>query len=171
VAQPVISTICENGHHTHCHSPECTCEACHFTCPECGVRVKKLNDGVCAVCYRKAAKAQAPRREPCDECGRDGAVRNPRTRKNVFRCVECHAKHPEEPSLQLPASVGGNIATCAHLPLDDPAHEFLTIRSTRARCRRCQQDAFGAMFKRVNIVGATRSFANDYNSDVPLEEL
>lgn len=109
----------------------------------------------------------------CDDCGGPGAVRNPKTRKNIYRCVRCHALSGE-PALQLPASVAGKtIAACAALPLEDDAHEFLTVRQSRARCRRCQQDVFGAVMKRVNIVGSAVTYNHEHfkDADVALEEL
>lgn len=68
------------------------------TCARCGEEDALLYDHetdptlMCADCSRRRAKAN-PRKETCDECGREGAYRDPITRRNEFFCIECHAKH------------------------------------------------------------------------------
>lgn len=151
-----ISSLCERGVHNHCWEEECTCEECHLTCPTCGGRCKILygSGQRCASCERELAKKTPFKGYPCDDCGNLGAFRNPHTRDNVYRCTACHAKSGEP--LQLPASVGGQVMSgCAHLPLEDPAHQFLKVRGNRYRCHRCHQDYFGVASK-VNVVGEAK---------------
>lgn len=46
---------------------------------------------ICAWCYREAVKGRKVV-ETCDECGVEGAWRDPLSGKNEFYCAQCHGK-------------------------------------------------------------------------------
>jgi hypothetical protein len=95
----------------------------------------------------------------CDDCGAQGAFRNPHQRKNIYRCTLCWAKSGE--SVKLAGGTQGLVVACAHKPLTDPAHEFLKVRGNRLRCQYCHQDVFtgrgGYKERDINVVGTARS--------------
>jgi hypothetical protein len=46
----------------------------------------------CPECIRKAERG-INRTTPCDDCGKPGAWRDPKTRRNEYFCGVCHVKH------------------------------------------------------------------------------
>lgn len=133
----MITDLCQRGHHSHCWDDACECIQCHFTCPRCHGRVKKLNDGLCAPCYRDRAAGQPFDGTPCDNCGRKPAFRNPGHRRDEYLCAQCQAATGE--SLPLTSGVQGIIADCAGLDVSDPKHDPYHVRGHRIMCRKCKR--------------------------------
>jgi hypothetical protein len=66
-----------------------TCERCHAE----NVLVYELNDLlVCAHDYKKIVR-NVDYKQPCDECGKEGAIRDPAHRRNEYLCISCHNKN------------------------------------------------------------------------------
>lgn len=141
---PVPSKECHRGNHSVCFNESCGCPECHYTCERCSKHAKALHanaEGVnlCAPCYRAEAKARPRPKTLCDDCGGEGAYRNPHQRKNVYRCNVCWVKSGE--SVKLAGGTQGLVVACASKALTDSAHEFLKVRGNRLRCQHCHQDA------------------------------
>lgn len=156
---PVPSKYCHRGNHNICFDERCGCPECHFTCTRCKKTVKVLQDGdICATCYRAEAKTRPKPQTLCDDCGNPGAFRNPRQRKNIYRCTMCWAKSGE--SVALAGGTQGLVVACASKPLTDNAHQFLKVRGNRLRCQNCHQDVFlgkdGYKATQLNVVGVAR---------------
>lgn len=106
-----------------------------LTCANCGDDVVKLTDGLCASCYREAAKRRPKPIEACEECGRKPAFRSPSSGAMPFLCTDCHAKrgtlkmHPAVPT----------VAECLYEDVTSPMHQWQQIRGARFRCIRCKR--------------------------------
>jgi len=61
-------------------------------CPDEDAILWEAADGVmvCGFHYRQQSNRDRP--YPCDECGREGAFRDPAHRRDEYKCHECHAK-------------------------------------------------------------------------------
>jgi hypothetical protein len=133
----MITDLCQRGNHGFCWDEQCECPDCHFLCPSCHTRVKKLTDGICAPCYRRKAQATSYEGTPCDECGAKPAFRNPRGRKNKYLCVPCHVKTGDPIMIAGSAAVSVT-ADCMGKDAHDPAHRPVHIRGSRWQCSRCK---------------------------------
>ena len=161
----MITTTCRNGAHAFCNDPDCACVAdnCHVRCERCSRRTKVLRVGddhkqVCAACRREDARARPVPQTPCDDCGNAPAFRNPATRKNVYRCVKCHAKAGEP--IMLAHGAIGVIADCAGRDAHDSLHEPVHIKGARVQCRKCKaalQKKSDVKHKRVSTRQTSRN--------------
>jgi hypothetical protein len=76
----------------------------------------------------------------CDRCGRVGAFRNPRTRRDEYLCVDCH-KAAGDP-LPLTSSVQGLVAACRGADVTDPRHDWVHVRGNTFACASCKVKAY-----------------------------
>lgn len=70
------------------------------TCETCGATNELLGDGDprCAECRRRTSnRRQGELSYPCDQCGRDGAIRDPAHRRDEYLCLDCHKLNGYEP--------------------------------------------------------------------------
>lgn len=137
--------------YVHCES----LTLAQYTCERCRATTNTIFDDLCASCARDKIKATPFAGTPCDGCGRNGAVRNPKTKKNEYFCVSCHGERGEE--LMMTGGMSGLLSSCAHLRLEHPEHEFIRVRGTRYRCRRCNQDYWGSG-RDINVVGEAQGW-------------
>ena len=133
----MITNLCQQGSHTYCFDEQCECKTCHFTCPRCHSRVKRLTDGICAPCYRVQAQAQTFEGTPCDKCGGKPAFRNPGHRRNEYLCIACQIASGEKFAVAGSAAVSV-VADCMGKDAHDPAHRPVHIRGSRWQCSRCK---------------------------------
>lgn len=105
-------------------------------CSACGTSVNRLTDDMCASCYRISARDKSAPVMSCENCGKPGAVRNPRTRRMEFLCVTCHAGTGEGLLVHPGAPV---VADCTTEDVTSDKHEWGHVRGIRFRCVRCRR--------------------------------
>jgi hypothetical protein len=136
-----ISEHCARGLHGFCRGDHttCSCGECHFVCARCAQPCRTLNGpdhDICAPCARRDAQASGVARrasQACDHCGAGGAIRDPRTRKNVYLCSGCHAGDLS----RLPGVAVDLNAACAGHDVSDPLHAWYQVKGRKHICSRC----------------------------------
>lgn len=137
---PTVSKQCAQQLHGFCKNDRvtCACTACHLgPCDACGATNLQrvfVDNGTtrCAGCERTRAKLHQTGDTACDTCGKNGAFRNPGSRRNEYLCSDCHTASGE--SVVLTSSVAHLAQPCKGKNIDDPSHAWVHIRGSRFQC-------------------------------------
>lgn len=125
-----------------------------FQCAQCGVRVNRVFAGrddpaeLCTSCSRQRAQLLPPPSMACEDCGKAGAFRSPKT--NAFRCAPCHVKADTLSGLGAERRVLEQLektdpvlgAACRGADQNDQRHDWKQLRKSRWRCRACHANAY-----------------------------